>query len=321
MLGLDGYLSKRLRRLACLLTSERAFVPAAECLQACCGVDVSAETLRQECERAGQHMAGWQAASPTVGEQFVQAMGVVEFQMDAGKANTRQGWRDLKLAAFAKRPLGQPATVLEWDTRSLPVPAARTMFAAIEPIEEFQKRLRPQAAQLGITEPAAVSSLGDGAEWIWNAVDSCFPRGPQVLDIYHGREHIAAASQALYGEGTPEAKASFARGGAALLATGWSGICDYVAEELVEGDTPARRQALESLTAYFAKHTQRLNYHERLAEGRSIGSGLVEGSVKTIGLRIKARGARWRVDNVDKMAGLCCLRHSSNWDAYWQGKP
>jgi hypothetical protein len=34
-----------------------------------------------------------------------------------------------------------------------------------------------------------------------------------------------------------------------------------------------------------------------------------------LGLRLKARGARWRVENVDKMAGLCCLRHSTYWES------
>jgi hypothetical protein len=84
-----------------------------------------------------------------------------------------------------------------------------------------------------------------------------------------------------------------------------------VAAELARGDTPERRAALEGLTGYFAKHVGRLDYRARLAEGRAIGSGLVEGGAQTIGLRWKARGARWRVENVDNVAGLCCLRHST----------
>lgn len=318
LLGLESYLSKRLRRLACLASSDRAFAASAEYLHEFCGITVSAETLRLQCEQQGQQMAAWQPQSTNVAEQFTQAVGELEFQMDAGKANTLEGWRDVKLAAFVKRPLGQPATLAEWHTRELPAPTARTMFAAIEPIEEFQKRLRPQAARLGIIDPAAVHALGDGAEWIWNAVDSNFPHCRQTLDIYHGNENVAKASKGLYGEGTPEAKASFERGRGELLANGWTGICNHVAAELLSGDTPERRGFLEDMTQYFAKHVGRLDYQKHLAEGRPIGSGLVEGSVKTVGLRIKARGARWCVGNVDKIAGLCCLRHSTFWDAYWR---
>lgn len=318
VLGLEGYLSKRVRRLACLASSDRAFAVSAEYLQEFCGISVSAETLRLQCERQGQHMAAWQPQSSSVAKQFAQAVGELEFQMDAGKANTLEGWRDVKLAAFVKRPLGEPATLAQWDSRELPAPTARTMFAALESIDEFQKRLRPQAVWLGIDDPATIHALGDGAEWIWNAVDSNFPRCRQTLDIYHGNENVAKASKGLYGDGTPEATASFERGRSELLASGWPGVCNYVAAELAVADTPERRQVLEDMTQYFAKHVGRLEYQQHLAEGRAIGSGLVEGSVKTVGLRIKARGARWCVGNVDKIAGLCCLRHSTFWSDYWR---
>ena len=45
---------------------------------------------------------------------------------------------------------------------------------------------------------------------------------------------------------------------------------------------------------YFVVHLNRLDYRGRLASGEAIGSGAVEGAAKTLGLRLKARGARWR---------------------------
>jgi hypothetical protein len=55
---------------------------------------------------------------------------------------------------------------------------------------------------------------------------------------------------------------------------------------------PAR--ASIRLAAYFAKHPTRLEYAERLAGGRSIGSGAVEGGIKqNVNLRLKRTGARW----------------------------
>ena len=317
-LGCEAFLSKRMRRLSCLETSDSSFAKSSEKLQAYCGIEVSAEVLRKYCEQEGQQMAQWQPQSVAVAETFAQAVGELEFTMDAGKANTLTGWRDIKIAIFAKRPWGEPATVAEWATRVLPDVTARTMMAAIEPIDEFQKRLRPLAAHLGLRDSAQIDSLGDGAEWIWNAADSCFPGGPQSLDVFHGHEHIGDTSKALYGEGTADAQASFERGRELLLTDGWRGVCDYVAEELAKGDTPERRIPLEQMMGYFAKHSTRLAYKQRLAEGRPIGSGMVEGGAKTLGLRLKARGARWRLENVDRMAGLCCLRHSTYWNAYWE---
>ena len=51
----------------------------------------------------------------------------------------------------------------------------------------------------------------------------------------------------------------------------------------------------------------------------SIGSGMVEGSCKTVvGRRLKQTGARWRVRRVERMASLCCLAYGNQWDAYWK---
>ena len=75
--------------------------------------------------------------------------------------------------------------------------------------------------------------------------------------------------------------------------------------------------ATDRLLGYFGKHAGRLNDVERLGAGRAIGSGQVEGKAKTLGLRLEVRGARWRIRNVRAMASLVCVRHSSQWEAYW----
>ncbi len=69
---------------------------------------------------------------------------------------------------------------------------------------------------------------------------------------------------------------------------------------------------------YFAKHTQAPGVCGPLAEaGQAIGSGQVEGEAKTLGLRLKRRGARWKRSNVQPMASLVCVRHTCQWETYW----
>lgn len=43
----------------------------------------------------------------------------------------------------------------------------------------------------------------------------------------------------------------------------------------------------------------------------------MEGQGKTLGLRLKRRGARWKKWNGEAMASLVCVCHSSPWDLYW----
>ena len=67
-----------------------------------------------------------------------------------------------------------------------------------------------------------------------------------------------------------------------------------IGEELESEDTPKRRAALDRMLGDFVSHIGRLDYAGRLAAGEAIGSGVVEGAAKTLGLRLKGRGARWR---------------------------
>jgi hypothetical protein len=224
----------------------------------------------------------------------------------------------VKIGIFAKRPLGASATPAEWDTRVLPKPSVRRAFAAIETIDTFAPRWREWMQRLGITTFASITVLGDGAEWIWDHAAEQFPGATGVLDIYHASSYISDAGKALFGEGSAEAKAWLEEGRERLLSDGWIGICTHIGATLARENTSAGHEAVQGLTSYLAKHTERLNYCLRLYQGKSIGSGMVEGAAKNlIGKRLKQTGARWKVENVNKMAELCCLNYSSQWADYW----
>ena len=317
VLGIDGYLSPRVLRLACRLSGDSSFEVASQRLDELCGIQVSGETLRRHCPVVGAAMAHWIRNEPAANVPFCEAAGEVEIQTDAGKVNTTTGWRDLKVLVFTKRLRGKSARPEEWDKRLLPGPTARVVFTDIEEIEIFRQDWRKWADQLGIGSGSALTMLGDGADWIWNAAEAQFPGCNQVLDVYHALEHVGTAAKKMYGEGTEEAAASFESGKSQLLAEGWKGISVYVGEELCREDTPVRRAALEELIGYTSNQIGRMCYRSRLAEGRSIGSGLIEGQVKTLGLRLKARGARWLERNAENMAALVGLSHSTLWETYW----
>ncbi len=315
---LDGHLSRRLQRQVCRLAADRSFAKSREDLQQLLGVTLSAETLRTVSEKHGQQMAAWQPQDTASTTVFQEAPGEVEFTVDAGKVHTIEaGWKDLKIAVLQKRPLAEPATVAQWDQQRLPEATARLCWGEVAPSKRFRRRWRRWLRRAGIAQPADVHVLADGAEWIWKSADRVLTGSLQTLDIYHALGHVASAGQALYGEGSEAAEVFRQRGRDALLGEGWQGLCRLVAEEYDREDTPPRRTALEKLVGYFAKHTCRLAYAERLQSGRAIGSGVVEGQAKTLGLRLKARGARWKLRNVQSMTALVCVRTSDQWEAYW----
>jgi hypothetical protein len=318
LLGLEGYLTRQVRRLICLLGGRHSFAEAEFMLLECFGWTVSDERIRQACQAEGPRIAEFRAEAPVVAKMFTEAAGDIEFQTDAAKVNTTEGWRDMKIGIFARREPGEKATPAEWDDRDLPAPTTRAAFAAIEPIDDFAPHWSEWAARLGITDRTKISVLGDGAEWIWNATSREFGNCPQVLDIYHAAEHIADAGKGLFGEGTDQAKAWLEDGRGLLLSDGWAGLCDHIGATLLKSPELAGHASLGSLTGYFAAHTGRLNYCHRLYTGQSIGSGMVEGAAKNlIGKRLKQTGARWEVENVNKMAEICSLTYSDHWSLYW----
>ena len=271
-------------------------------------------------------LANWLHHDKTAGAAFEAAGGDVEFQTDGTMVNTWEGWRELRLGVFAKRARGRPATAAEWDARRLPAPAARLLFGGIETAEHFGPRIRRWAARLGIKDAGEITVLADGADWIRNQARKQLPGAAQLLDIFHGYEHLAGCAKALFGEGTAEARAwveagrraLLTAGRRALLTAGAAGVQAHLAAARPAARSAARRAALAEVAGYFGRRAELLGYAGRLAAGQSIGSGLVEGACKqVIGRRMKQTGARWRIRRANRMATLCCTLHGDAWGDYW----
>jgi hypothetical protein len=317
-----GLVSPQARKLLCLAGASWSFDRAAEHLLQFCGLRTCDQTIRAVChEQAGQ-LAEWLHTDPRAGAAFGAAAGEVEFQTDGTMVNTTtQGWRELRLGVFAKRQPGRPAPPAAWDTRRLPPPTARVLFAAVQAAAQFGPRIRAWAGRLGIRDPTQVTVLADGAEWIWNQVRVQLPGAQGVLDIFHALEHVAVCAHAVYGEDTAASRTWQGRARAALLAAGAAGVAAVLAASRREVRSARQRAALDGLSRYFANQAEHLGYAGRLAGGQSIGSGLVEGACKqVIGRRLKQTGARWTVRRVNRMATLCCALHGDTWKTYWDAK-
>lgn len=322
LLGIEGKRStKTVQKHCCKLAAELSFAGTSETMHDLLGVELSPETVRTMVEGRGKEMARFQAEDTASEKAFQEAKGEVEFTTDAGKVNTREeGWKDLKIAVISKREAGESTTLEQWKKQRLPAATMVLAFAMIATAKEFRKQWRPRLHRLGVTCMASVHALGDGASWIWKAVERVLTGCVQTLDIFHACAHMHKCAERIHGEESAETKAAYKQGRTLLVRLGWAGVCQWVGELLSvedEKERERRRKATDRLIGYFAKHAGRLNYAERLKSGRAIGSGQVEGQAKTLGLRLKRRGARWNKCNVAPMASLICVRHSSQWEPFW----
>lgn len=318
-LGLEGFLSPQARRLVCLSAASWSFDRASALLEELCGLRVSDTTIRAAAVAAGSQVRAWQRTSEAPAALFGAAQGDVEFSTDGTGVNTLHGWREMRLAIFAKRPRGPAATPAQWDDRELPAPAVRVLFGGLWTAEQFGPQWRAWAGRLGIRQTEEITVLADGARWIWNQVEQNLPGAAGVLDIYHASEHLYTAAKAVYGEGASEVPAWVETRRQTLLQGGVAALDRELAEQERRLRSAAKREALAALRDYLAAHVAHSDYVERLRQGQSIGSGMVEGACKTVvGKRLKQTGARWRVRHAERMVALAGLLYSDLWDEFWE---
>lgn len=304
------------RRMAVLAGARDSFARAEVMPRELVGWELDDEVIRQLTHATAARL-GAARADRTDDQRFTRAEGVVEVQIDAGKVNTTTGWRDIKSGVVCKRTRGTPATPEQWSDRTLPPPTIRTVVANVEESSAFAERVRAETDRLKVTTAGDVTVLGDGAEWIWNRAADVLPQAVGVLDVYHAIEHIGAAVKAIWGE-TVEATTRRQSGVRAVVTDGKVGIERWIATMFDTLPSGSSGDELRDLAGYLASHPTRLGYATRLANGRSIGSGLIEGSVKQlVNRRMKLTGARWRVEHVGPLVELAAVVDTPDWHDFW----
>ena len=179
---------------------------------------------------------------------------------------------------------------------------------------ELGRRLHWQAQADGLGRALRVRSVNDGAPWIWNLVADRWSQAEQVLDFYHGSQHLHALGAALHGEGTAATHAwvvprrqRLRRGNAAKL------LQELGAIEPPEGQAAAVVRREQN---YFTQHTARMNYRE-LARTGPIGSGAVESACRQRQCRFKRAGQFWTDDGLKHLCALQEARRNGHWEELW----
>lgn len=317
-MGVVGARTRQAERLLCLAGASWSFAKASVYLNELSGLKVCANTVRSVCQQEARCIEAWQEECPAAVETYRKTPGNDEFQTDGTCVNTSEGWKEMRVGVFAKRQAGAPATAAQWSTRKLPPPGARVAFAAIEDHKTFAARWPVVARRLGIRPDAALDVWADGARWIWERVEFHFAFAKGTLDLFHALEHVSEAAKAQFGEGTAAATRWQDQARDALLTTGWQGISRVIEERRADAARAPQRTALTKLAEYLRPHAAHLNYPQRLADGRPIGSGLIEGACKNyLGRRLKQTGARWLIPNANRMATLGSLVYADQWTDYW----
>ena len=234
--------------------------------------------------------------------------------LDAAKVHTDErrdaddeGWRDLKIGAWFESMTTAPATPDgDWDVKAKNI----AYFCDIAPAERFGELLWATGVQRRAPRAKELIVVADGADWIWNLVETHFPKAVQIVDWFHAAEHLSAVTAAC--APSPEAQAWLTETRVAL----WDGRLDDVIQACQRKAQPnCKNDAAHKALTYFTNNRQRMCYPEYRAKGYQIGSGTVESGCKQIGTqRMKVAGATWTTTGARHVAKA---RAASLSDGQW----
>jgi hypothetical protein len=231
----------------------------------------------------------------------------------------RQGKQPDGSAKTREVKLGCVFTQHLLDEQGHPVrdPASTTYLCGLETAADFGTRLRREALRRGMGQSQRTALLGDGAAWIWELSRVNFSHATEILDYYHGREHLTDLVHGLAEQGTPSADRLLDRWEGWL----WQGEVDRL---LKTANRQAHRlgskigKTVATELNYFEKNRERMQYAEFRRLGLFIGSGVVEAGCKTvIGKRAKQSGMTWTEAGLLNVLHPRCALIGGQFDSCW----
>jgi hypothetical protein len=141
---------------------------------------------------------------------------------------------------------------------------------------------KSMARKLGVVDDEHLSVLADGQRWIWDQASLCWKKAQWVLDVFHVSEHIHGCGKILFGESGPQHQAWAEDQTLQLIEQGPVEYVKNLKDLLAIQTAPQQIKAIDSLLGYLESNLDSLWYRARLAAGRPIGTGLIEGGCKTI---------------------------------------
>lgn len=336
-LGSDRY-SLGVQEICCRVGTAVSFRRAAEDIVRTAQLPVSAETVRQmvearatlalEAQREGHLKPDWTSADcrpdarhPTC--LMTGADGVmVPLVTEAEKAKRRQKRRRRRKGQPPRQAIrkGSDQPYKEFKVIAFYDATGEHHYVAGTGgnHEQAGRLIRQYGRMLAIDKAQIKYSITDGAEWIRRQYVGQLPMlDANVLDYYHLREHVIAASQTLYGTGSEASVRWRKEITGCMIEQGPLAVLDRLAEVLKAFRSPRKRRAIEGLRQYIAKRVEMLDYPAFRAKGYDIGSGPTESFCKTLTSRLKGSGMRWDKPHAEGMMALAAIRSSNLWERYW----
>jgi len=268
----------------------------------------------EEGERMAANAVPREVGRPYWREKTTRRMGAA---MDGSKIHIRgEGWKELKVGCVFEVEVWPTLDEQTGDLVELGHAVHNSYVAHLGGPEVLGELVWMEAQRRDWERAADTEVLGDGAPWVWNQAMTFFYDSHQVVDWYHGTEHLAHAAGLLEGEGTPAAKRWFKAQETVLF----QGHALRIAQQLEEAALDRPPDVAEELcqeAGYFRNNERRMNYLEVREEGWPIGSGMVESGGKQFKARFAGPGMRWSRAGAERLIPVRAAIMSRRFDELW----
>jgi hypothetical protein len=266
-----------------------------------------------EAERIRANVLSGRWGAPLRGANVKGRMGVA---IDGSMIYIRgEGWKELKIGCVFDVEVHPTLDVETGDRVALAHAVNNSYVAHLGGPEILGQMAWAEASRRGWEQATDTEILGDAAPWIWNVAAEHFYDSHQIVDWYHGTEHLSAAARLLKGEETPAAKRWLNAWETALF----EGHAARIAQELIAAahDRPNVAAVLHREAKYFLKNQRRMNYQEMREDGWAIGSGMVESAGKQFKARFTGPGMRWSRPGAQRLIPVRAAIMSRRFDELW----
>lgn len=234
---------------------------------------------------------------------------IVYAQADGAMVLTRESkWQEVKTGRiFKQSDIVELSTHRKELQKSLYVSNLGHYEGFIAKFEPLTDRLDSLGARLVL--------LSDGATWLRQWGQECYPKATHILDFYHACEHLNQGLDVLCKDKNTK-KEFYEKWKEVLLKQGIEVLLAAINQEFLEDSlTKTQKESKRQLRNYLNTNAYRMKYPEYIKRGLLIGSGAIESAQRTVlQKRLKRAGQRWSQEGVQHMLNLRVAYLSGEWD-------
>jgi hypothetical protein len=293
--------------MLCLLGQAYVFEESEEILHQLLGITISAKQIQRVSEHYGQALEEQQQQyeegkkeAPVL--KLKQPFEPVYLMLDGSMVFTREeGWKEIK----AGRIFNQSSCTAIQQNRNQIMQSLYVCHLG------DNKAFTDKWESYTEAYPNKIC-IADGAKWIWNWVEDCYPQSVQILDCFHALEKLGCYAALQYPDSAQRSK--------------WMELqkqrlrnneADQIIEELKRstGNHKETEKARTDVIRYYENNLSRMQYKTYLDKGYLIGSGAIEAAHRNvIQQRLKLSGQRWSVKGAQQIVNLRASKKSNQWN-------